>query len=246
MSLIVSKNLSKTYATDSVEVKALQGVSFEIEAASFLAFVGPSGSGKTTLLNLIGCLDKPTSGNLQVAGVDVVQLDRQRAAEFRGKNMGFIFQSFNLLPVLTAFENVEYPLVMVQERPPVERRSRVLKLLNAVGMLEQKNQLPEHLSGGQKQRVAIARALVTQPKLVLADEPTANLDHETAYVILRLMKQMRDNFGTTFIFSTHDTRIIGEAEIIYTLEDGRLLQREERGQANVQSGENRGAQLAAL
>jgi len=246
MSLIVSKNLSKTYATDSVEVKALQGVSFEIEAASFLAFVGPSGSGKTTLLNLIGCLDKPTSGNLQVAGVDVVQLDRQRAAEFRGKNMGFIFQSFNLLPVLTAFENVEYPLVMVQERPPVERRSRVLKLLNAVGMLEQKNQLPEHLSGGQKQRVAIARALVTQPKLVLADEPTANLDHETAYVILRLMKQMRDNFGTTFIFSTHDTRIIGEAEIIYTLEDGRLLQREERGQAHVQSGENRGAQLAAL
>ncbi|HEU4344017.1 MAG TPA: ABC transporter ATP-binding protein [Candidatus Binatia bacterium] len=246
MSLIVSQNLSKTYATDSVEVKALQRVSFEIEAGSFLAFVGPSGSGKTTLLNLIGCLDKPTSGNLQVAGVDVVQLDRQRAAEFRGSNMGFIFQSFNLLPVLTAFENVEYPLVMVQERPPVERRSRVLKLLNAVGMLEQKNQLPEQLSGGQKQRVAIARALVTQPKLVLADEPTANLDHETAYVIIRLMKQMRDNFGTTFIFSTHDTRIIGEAETIYTLEDGRLLQREARGQANVQSNENRRAQFAAL
>lgn len=246
MSLIVSQNLSKTYATNSVEVKALQRVSFEIEAGSFLAFVGPSGSGKTTLLNLIGCLDKPTSGNLQVAGVDVVQLDRQRAAEFRGSNMGFIFQSFNLLPVLTAFENVEYPLVMVQERPPVERRSRVLKLLNAVGMLEQKNQLPEQLSGGQKQRVAIARALVTQPKLVLADEPTANLDHETAYVIIRLMKQMRDNFGTTFIFSTHDTRIIGEAETIYTLEDGRLLQREARGQANVQSNENRRAQFAAL
>jgi len=227
MSLVVAQNLSKTYATDSVQVKALQEVSFDIEASSFLAFVGPSGSGKTTLLNLIGCLDKPTSGNLEVAGVDVVQLGRWQAAEFRGQNIGFIFQSFNLIPVLTAFENIEYPLVMVQELPLAERRSRVLKLLKAVEMLEQKNQLPEQLSGGQKQRVAIARALVTQPKLVLADEPTANLDHETAYMILRLMKQMRDNFGTTFIFSTHDTRIIGEAEIVRTLEDGKLVRCEE-------------------
>jgi len=246
MSLIVAKSLSKTYATDSVEVKALQQVSFEIEAGAFLAFIGPSGSGKTTLLNLVGCLDKPTSGELQVAGINVRGLDRRQAAEFRGQNIGFIFQSFNLIAVLTAFENVEYPLVMVQELRPAERRDRVLKALQAVGMLEQKNQLPEQLSGGQKQRVAIARALVTRPKLVLADEPTANLDHETAYMILRLMKQMRDNFGITFIFSTHDTRIIGEAEIIYSLEDGRLLQREERGKANVQSSEDRGAKLTAL
>ena len=246
MSLVVAQSLSKTYATDSVEVKALQSVSFDIDAGAFLAFIGPSGSGKTTLLNLIGCLDKPTSGELQVAGMDVAKLGRRQAAEFRGQNIGFIFQSFNLISVLTAFENVEYPLVMVQEQPLVERRSRVLKLLKAVGMLEQKNQMPEQLSGGQKQRVAIARALVTEPKLVLADEPTANLDHETAYMILRLMKQMRDDFGTTFIFSTHDTRIIGEAEIIYTLEDGRLLQREERGKANVQSGEDRRAKLTAL
>ena len=208
----------------------------------FSAFVGPSGSGKTTLLNLIGCLDKPTSGSLQVAGVDVLNLTRRQAAEFRGQNIGFIFQSFNLIAVLTAFENVEYPLVMVQELRPAERRERVLKALKAVGMLEQKNQMPEQLSGGQKQRVAIARALVTQPKLVLADEPTANLDHETAYMILRLMKQMRDNFGITFIFSTHDTRIIGEAEIIYTLEDGCLLRREERDKANVQSSEDRGCE----
>jgi putative ABC transport system ATP-binding protein len=198
------------------------------------------------LLNLIGCLDKPTSGNLAVAGLDVVQLDRRQAAEFRGQNIGFIFQSFNLLPVLTTFENVEYPLVMVQEKALVERRSRVLKLLKAVGMLEQKSQLPEQLSGGQKQRVAIARALVTQPKLVLADEPTANLDHETAYMILRLMKQMRDDFGTTFIFSTHDTRIIGEAEIVCTLEDGRLMQREERGKGHVQSSEDRSAKHTAV
>jgi putative ABC transport system ATP-binding protein len=246
MSLVVAQNLSKTYATDSVEVKALQSLSFEIDAGSFLAFVGPSGSGKTTLLNLIGCLDKPTSGGLQVDGVDVVELARRQAAEFRGQNIGFIFQSFNLLPVLSAFENVEYPLVMVQDRPLVERRSRVLKLLKAVGMLEQKDQQPEQLSGGQKQRVAIARALVTQPKLVLADEPTANLDHETAYMILRLMKQMRDDFGTTFIFSTHDTRIIGEAEIIYTLDDGRLMQLQEKGKDNVQFSENRRAKHPAI
>jgi putative ABC transport system ATP-binding protein len=233
MSLIVAQNLSKTYATDSVEVKALQEVTFEIEPGAFLAFIGPSGSGKTTLLNLVGCLDKPTRGELQVAGMDVLKLNRRQAAEFRGQNIGFIFQSFNLIAVLTAFENVEYPLVMVQELPLAERRDRVLKALQAVGMLEQKNQMPDQLSGGQKQRVAIARALVTRPKLVLADEPTANLDHETAYLILRLMKQMRDNFSTTFIFSTHDTRIIGEAEIVYTLEDGRLLGREERQAAHV-------------
>lgn len=246
MSLIAASDLVKTYRTEVIEVKALQGVSFDIEARSFLAFVGPSGSGKTTLLNLIGCLDKPTSGSLQVAGVDVLNLTRRQAAEFRGQHIGFIFQSFNLIAVLTAFENVEYPLVMVQELRPAERRERVLKALKAVGMLEQKNQMPEQLSGGQKQRVAIARALVTQPQLVLADEPTANLDHETAYMILRLMKQMRDNFGITFMFSTHDTRIIGEAEIIYTLEDGCLLRREEKGKANVQSGEDRAAKLKAL
>lgn len=246
MSLIVAQNLSKTYATNSVEVKALQGVSFEIESASFLAFVGPSGSGKTTLLNLVGCLDKPTSGSLAVAGVDVVQLGRRQAAEFRGQNIGFIFQSFNLIAVLTAFENVEYPLVMVQELRPAERRDRVLKALQAVGMLEQKSQMPDQLSGGQKQRVAIARALVTRPKLVLADEPTANLDHQTAYMVLRLMKQMRNNFGITFIFSTHDTRIIGEAEIVYSLEDGRLIGREGRGEAHVQSSEDRRTKLTAI
>lgn len=246
MSLIAASDLVKTYRTEVIEVKALRGVSFDIDAGSFLAFVGPSGSGKTTLLNLIGCLDKPTSGSLQVAGVDVLNLTRRQAAEFRGQHIGFIFQSFNLIAVLTAFENVEYPLVMVQELRPAERRERVLKALKAVGMLEQKNQMPEQLSGGQKQRVAIARALVTQPQLVLADEPTANLDHETAYMILRLMKQMRDNFGITFMFSTHDTRIIGEAEIIYTLEDGCLLRREEKGKANVQSGEDRAAKLKAL
>jgi putative ABC transport system ATP-binding protein len=233
MDLITATDLSKTYAAGNAQVKALQNVSFEIEGGSFLAFVGPSGSGKTTLLNIVGCLDKPTSGSLQVAGVDVARLGRREAAQFRGQNIGFIFQSFNLVPVLTAFENVEYPLVTVQDWRTAERHQQVVKVLKAVGMLEQKNQRPEQLSGGQKQRIAIARALVTQPKLVLADEPTANLDHDTAYMIIRLMKQMRDSFGTTFIFSTHDTRIIGEAETVLTLEDGRLVDQQQKRVVNV-------------
>jgi putative ABC transport system ATP-binding protein len=226
MSLIAARDVRKSYATEAVEVKALRGVSFDVEAGSFMAFIGPSGSGKTTLLNLIGCLDKLSGGTLEVAGVDVTRLSRRQAAAFRGDHLGFVFQSFNLLPVLTAFENVEYPLVMVQSRPASERRARVLELLEAVGIADQQDKLPEQLSGGQKQRVAIARALVTQPELVLADEPTANLDRETAAMIIALMKTMQQERNTTFLFSTHDTRIIGAVEIIYTLEDGQLIGRE--------------------
>jgi putative ABC transport system ATP-binding protein len=231
MSLIVAREVHKSYATGEVEVHALRGVSFDIEAGSFIAFVGPSGSGKTTLLNLIGCLDKPSAGRLDVGGVDVTRLTRQQAAAFRGEHLGFVFQSFNLIPVLTAFENVEYPLVMVQNRPASTRRARVLELLDAVGIADQRDKHPEQLSGGQKQRVAIARALVTHPKLVLADEPTANLDRETAAMIIALMKTMQQELHTTFLFSTHDTRIIGAVEIIYTLEDGQLLGCE-RGKAS--------------
>lgn len=228
MSLIVARDLHKSYATDAVEVRALRGVSFDVAAGAFIAFVGPSGSGKTTLLNLIGCLDKPSAGSLEVAGVDVTRLNRQQAALFRGEHVGFVFQSFNLIPVLTVFENIEYPLVMVQNRPARQRRGRVLELLDAVGIADQQDKLPEQLSGGQKQRVAIARALVTRPELVLADEPTANLDRETASMIISLMKRMKDELKTTFIFSTHDTRIIGEVETVCTLEDGRLIGCEER------------------
>ena len=226
--VIRATDLTKTYAADGVEVRALRSVSVEVNAGAFMAFIGPSGSGKTTLLNLLGCLDKPTSGRLEVAGTDVTRLDRRHAAAFRGARIGFVFQSFNLISVLTALENVEYPLVMVQERPASERRARVLALLDAVGMADQRDKRPEQLSGGQKQRVAIARALVTHPELVLADEPTANLDSETAHTIIALMKKMRDEVGTTFLFATHDTRIIGAAEIVYTLEDGRLTGRREQ------------------
>jgi len=234
MSLIVAQNLSKTYVQGEIRVEALKGLDFNIEPASFVSFVGPSGSGKTTLLNLIGCLDKPTSGTLSVADADVSRLDRRTAASFRGERIGFIFQDFNLIPVLTVYENVEYPLLVVQNAPSSERRRRVLALLDAVGMAEQKNKYPDQISGGQKQRVAVARALVADPKLVLADEPTANLDHKTAYMVINIMKRMKKELGTTFVFSTHDQKIVGEAETIYTLEDGVLSGREVRNN-NVQS-----------
>jgi putative ABC transport system ATP-binding protein len=203
-------------------------VDFTIEPASLVAFVGPSGSGKSTLLNMVGCLDHPSGGTLKVFDTDIATLDRRAAARFRGEHIGFIFQDFNLIPVLSVAENIEYPLLMVQAWPADRRRARVGELLEAVGMTEQADKRPDQLSGGQKQRVAVARALATHAKLVLADEPTANLDHDTAYRILELMKRMRDEFGTTFIFSTHDPKIMTEAEVTFTLEDGRLTNHRER------------------
>jgi putative ABC transport system ATP-binding protein len=226
---VVAESITKDYQVGEVTVRALKGVSFGIEPGSFVSFVGPSGSGKTTLLNLIGCLDKPTDGRLIVVDTDVLQLNRKQAASFRGNHIGFIFQDFNLIPVLTVFENIEYPLLMVQNVPATERKQKVMALLQAVGMIEQKDKFPDQISGGQKQRVAIARALVTNPKLVLADEPTANLDHKTAYLVIELMKRMRDEFQTTFIFSTHDQKIVGEAEILYTLEDGEIAGTQVKG-----------------
>lgn len=229
MALIQAQNISKDYRTEDVVVHALRDVDFEIEAASFVSFVGPSGSGKTTVLNLIGCLDKPSAGNLRVAGTDVIGLARKESAAFRGKHLGFIFQDFNLIPVLTVYENIEYPLIMVQNIPMQERRERISRLLAAVDMADQGHKYPHQISGGQKQRVAVARALVTNPALVLADEPTANLDSQAAYAVISLMKKMRDDLGTTFIFSTHDTKIVGEAEVIFRLEDGRLTAKETKG-----------------
>ena len=223
MALIRAEQLVKAYRTGEVEVAAVKGVDFTIEPKSFVAFVGPSGSGKSTLLNMIGCLDHPTGGKLTVFDTDVAVLDRRAAADFRGQHMGFIFQDFNLIPVLSAYENIEYPLIMVQNWPEQKRRAQITRLLEAVGMADQVNKRPDQLSGGQKQRVAVARALSTNAQLVLADEPTANLDHDTAYRILGLMKKMRDELGTTFVFSTHDPKIMAEAEVLFTLEDGRML-----------------------
>lgn len=222
MSLVHAAGLEKSYRLGEITIPAIRDADFTIEPASFVSFVGPSGSGKSTLLNMIGCLDRPSGGKLTVLDTDVATLDRHSAATFRGNHIGFVFQDFNLVPVLSVYENVEYPLVMVQNWPTAQRRARVMELLEAVGMSDQAHKRPDQLSGGQKQRVAVARALVTRAKLVLADEPTANLDHATAYRVIELMKKMRDEFGTTFLFSTHDPKIMEAAEVIYTLEDGHI------------------------
>lgn len=222
MTLVRAEGLTREFTTEGVVVQAIRDVTFSIDAGAFVAFVGPSGSGKTTLLNMIGTLDTPTAGKLWVADTDVAKLNRRTAAAFRGGTLGFVFQEFNLIPVLTAAENVEYPLLMVQSRPKAERRERVEAVLEAVGMAEHSQKRPEQLSGGQKQRVAVARALVTQPKLVLADEPTANLDSKTAHLVIELMRSMKDRFGTSFIFSTHDPRVMDVAEVTFRLTDGQL------------------------
>ena len=230
MNLITLEDVKKVYITGETTVPALKGINLSIETRTFVSFIGPSGSGKTTLLNLIGSLDKPTEGKVFVTGVELNCMDRKTSAKFRGNNIGFIFQNFNLIPVLTVYENIEYPLIMVQNVPYEKRKQRILDLLDKVGMTDQCNKYPAQLSGGQKQRVAIGRALVTEPKLVLADEPTANLDHDTAYKVIRLMHTMKEEFDTTFIFATHDPKIVGEAEIIYTMEDGLIV--------NVQGNKN--------
>lgn len=222
MELVKAEKVEKIYHMGKIKVPALRGVDFSIAPGAFTAFIGPSGSGKSTLLNLIGCLDKPSAGRLRVLDTDIAGLDRRRAAAFRGANIGFIFQDFNLIPVLSAEENIAYPLQMVQNWKADRRRSRVRELLEAVGLADQAKMRPDQLSGGQKQRVAVARALATRPRLVLADEPTANLDTKTAGRIIALMKNIRDEFETTFIFSTHDARIVDQAEQVFRIEDGRL------------------------
>ncbi|NCB40181.1 MAG: ABC transporter ATP-binding protein [Erysipelotrichia bacterium] len=220
--LVAAKDLVKIYQAGEVEVKALRGVSFEIDPGQFVSFTGPSGSGKTTLLNLIGSLDVQTSGELVVAGQAVNQLNIRQRANFRGHNIGIIFQDFNLIPVLTVRENIEYPLLMVKPTPATERQKIVSELMERVGIAEQADKFPNQISGGQKQRVAIARALSTAPKLVLADEPTANLDKVTSTRIIDLMKELKTQLGTSFIFSTHDPRVVSHADVVYVLEDGQL------------------------
>jgi len=222
--IVQLKGVSKVYQTGEVEQWALRDISLAIYKSEIVAFAGPSGSGKTTILNIIGAMDKPSQGRAVVDGVELNNLSKREAALFRGAHLGFIFQSFNLLPVLTAFENVEYPLVLIKKVKASERKKAVLTLLKAVQMEEHKDKIPDQLSGGQKQRIAVARALVTHPKIVLADEPTANLDGKSAQMVLDLMHKMRDQLGVTFIFSTHDPRILQNVDRIYRLEDGKLIQ----------------------
>lgn len=223
MDIVVFDNVTKAYRSGEVTVDALRDITLRIPEKSFTALVGPSGSGKTTALNLIGCLDQPSRGSLTVAGQAMGGMGRREGAAFRGRHLGFVFQDFSLLPVLSVYENVEYPLRMIRRMSKKACRPEVTRLLASVGMEDQSDKFPAQLSGGQKQRTAVARALVGQPALVLADEPTANLDGQTAQKVISLMKRMRDEFGTTFVFSTHDPRIMEQAEVLCHLEDGRLV-----------------------
>jgi len=227
MNAIVSvQNVSKDYLLGKTVVPALRDVSLDVNAGEFLSIAGPSGSGKTTLLNLIGCVDTPTGGVVLVNAKDTSRLSERALTELRLRTIGFIFQSFNLVSVLTVFQNVEFPLLLQGGLSGRERRERVGALLEAVGLQGHGKHRPSELSGGQRQRVAVARALVTRPALVLADEPTANLDSQTGANIIDLMKEMNRKDGTTFIFSTHDPKVMSHASAIVRIADGRIAARE--------------------
>ena len=224
--MIKVRNLKKVYKVGELDLTVINDFSIDINDGEFISFIGPSGSGKSTVLNMIGCLDTPTAGTLIINNQDISKLDKTQLAKFRGENIGFIFQNFNLIPVLTVYENIEYPLIMIQNLKQEEREKRILKLLKEVGMLEHKDKTPDKISGGQMQRVAIARALVTNPKIVFADEPTANLDSKTAYLIIELMKKIQKEHNTTFIFATHDEKIVSSVDRIITLVDGNIIKDE--------------------
>lgn len=222
MSVVKMLNVIKNYRVGKVEVPAIRGMTFSIEKGEFTAIAGPSGSGKTTLLNLFGCLDKPTSGRVMIEEHDVITLSPDALADVRNHHIGFIFQSFNLIPVLTAFENVEFPLILLKKDGPRVRRKKVMDMLASVGIADLYNRLPSEMSGGQQQRVAIARALVKNPDYVLADEPTANIDTKTGHEILDLMLAMNQKMQTTFIFSTHDPKVMEHARRLIKVRDGQI------------------------
>lgn len=211
--------IEKSYQLDSVEVPVIRNVDILIRPGHFTVLLGPSGSGKTTLLNMLGCIDRPDRGKVIVAGCDVGGLDDDALSDFRAQNIGFIFQNFNLIPVLTAAENIEYPLVLAGMEP-ARRARRVASLLEAVGLSDRARNLPGQLSGGQRQRVAIARALARRPRLVIADEPTANLDSRTGAAIVAMMRRMQERYQISFVFSSHDRDLIGAADDIVYLRDG--------------------------
>jgi len=232
MSSIVSvRNVSKDYMLGKTVVHALDDVSLEVQGGDFLSIAGPSGSGKTTLLNLVGCVDTATGGMVEVDGRDTATLSERALTELRLRRIGFIFQSFNLVSVLTVAQNVEFPLLLQGGLTARERAQRVEALLAAVGIEAYARHRPSELSGGQRQRVAVARALVTRPALVLADEPTANLDSKTGESVIDLMKEMNRKDGTTFIFSTHDPKVMAHASAIVRIADGRIVGREQTGAA---------------
>ena len=223
MHLIELKGIEKAYELGKTQVVALRGVDMAVEAGEFTVVTGPSGSGKTTLLNIIGCLDRASKGTYVLDGVDVSDRDFDDLAEVRNQKIGFIFQSFNLIPVLNVAENIEFPVAVRKTAPPAkELRAKVEALAEAVGLKPYLHHKPDELSGGQRQRVAIARALITEPRLVLADEPTANLDSETSEQIIDLMLKLNREKGVTFLFSTHDPRVVKHAKRALEIRDGKI------------------------
>jgi len=227
MSLVTLNRVNKTYRLDAVDVPALVDVDLEIRADCFTVISGPSGSGKTTLLNVIGCIDHPDRGEVTVAGQEVRKMSDDALSDFRARHIGFIFQSFNLLPVLTVYENVEYPLLL-SGVPGGERRRRIETLLEAVGLADKARNLPGQLSGGQRQRVAIARALAPSPQMVLADEPTANLDSHTGEAIIDLMRRVQREQHVSFVFSSHDPQVMAAADDAVRIRDGQIEKAERR------------------
>ena len=222
--IVEIEGLTKDYPLDQTTVHALRGVNLKIPQGALQSIIGPSGSGKTTLLNIIGCVDTATAGTVKVAGVDIAGLSDRQVTELRLHKIGFIFQTFNLIPVLDTLENVEFPLLLMRKLSNSQVRAKAKKLLEAVGLGDYMDHRPAELSGGQRQRVAIARALVTEPAMVLADEPTANLDSVTGDSILELMSEMNRNLGTTFIFSTHDANVLKYARSIVKIHDGQIVE----------------------
>jgi putative ABC transport system ATP-binding protein len=227
LNVVTLTQVAKTYHLDAVDVPALVDVDLEIRPGRFTVVSGPSGSGKTTLLNVIGCIDQPDRGEVIVAGQRVGQLSDDALSDFRARHIGFIFQNFNLLPVLTVFENVEYPMLLSRV-PAAERRKRVDALLESVGLADRATNLPGQLSGGQRQRVAIARALAPMPQLVLADEPTANLDSHTGATIIAMMRKMQRERDVSFVFCSHDVQVLAAADDAVTIRDGRIENIEHR------------------
>jgi len=223
MSVLQLKDLKRIYRKGDTEVRALDGVTMNVEPGEFLAIVGPSGSGKTTLLNIIGCLDKPTSGEVIYDGTPLGTATPKQLSDYRKDRISFIFQSYNLIPVLTVVENVELPLVIEKRHDKKVMRAKALEMLAAVGLEGKEHRYPRELSGGQEQRVAIARALVKEPAVVLADEPTANLDSRTAEETVDLMRRINAERGTTFVFSTHDKMVMEKARRVITIRDGKIL-----------------------
>lgn len=227
MSSVILKKVGRIYRLGAVPVTALADINLEIRPNCFTVISGASGSGKTTLLNMIGCIDRPDSGEIILAGRSVATMSDNELSDFRVRHLGFIFQNFNLLPVMSAYENIEYPLLLAKV-PARERKERVMALLDAVGLANKAANLPGQLSGGQRQRVAIARALATSPQLVLADEPTANLDSETGSAIIALMRKMQHEHKVSFVFSSHDPKVLAEADDAVFIRDGRITGIERR------------------